>query len=71
MIHDLWMRSSRVVRKHVTANATGATVLSPNALTFKEPRNRFQGIDSVSLCILADESIPGLLKRLLIQAQAI
>ncbi len=55
--------------------------------TFMEPRNRFQGIDSASLCpggpvqqpyllyLLARlhrlaESIPGLLKRLQIRAQA-
>ncbi len=31
--------------------------LSPNFSTFKEPRNRFQGIKSTSLCSLA-ESIP-------------
>jgi hypothetical protein len=34
---------------------------SPNVLTFKEPKNRFQGIDSVSLSSLAgpyDNPIP-------------
>ncbi len=34
---------------------------SPNFLTFKEPRNRFQGINSASQCILAgryDNHIP-------------
>jgi hypothetical protein len=30
-----------------------ATVLSPNFLTFKERKNRFQGINSASVCSLA------------------
>ncbi len=30
-------------------------VLSPNFLTFKEPKNRFQGINSARLCSLAGQ----------------
>jgi hypothetical protein len=30
---------------------------SPNVKTFKEPRNRFQGINSASLCSLAGGTI--------------
>jgi hypothetical protein len=36
-------------------------ILSPYLITFKEPRNRFQGMNSASLCSLAgryDKPIP-------------
>jgi hypothetical protein len=50
--------------KHVCANTTcivNVHVLSPYFLRFMEPRNRFQGINSASLCSLAgryDNPIP-------------
>jgi hypothetical protein len=38
--------------KQSSNNLATFFILSPNFLTFKEPRNRFQGIDAVSLCNL-------------------
>jgi len=46
--------SSRKSRNLAIANYMKLLFTSPNFLTFKEPRNRFQGINSASLCSLAD-----------------
>ncbi len=63
-ISEMEEKTVHVVFKYLFRNPR------PYLLTFKDPMNRFQGIDSARLCSLAgryykyDKSIPGLLKRL-------
>ncbi len=47
--HSVWMAN----RDLPTENQSINIGLSPNFYTFKEPNNRFQGINSASLCSLA------------------
>ncbi len=72
------VRNKGIFCAHPPAEKGYFTVVSPYLWTSKQPRNRFQGIDSASLCNLAQagtsnmvfvpgppgwESIPGLLKK--------